>query len=292
MDIRQLRYFIAIAEAKQITAAAHKLHMAQPPLSQQLKLMERQLGVALVQRHGKYLELTEAGHILYRHALTITKLMEQAEQEVQESEEGLRGKLSIGINTISDEALPQVLLQFQEQYPHVRYKIQQNESSQLCKLLRERVIELALVRLPIHLEDFAVMHLRTERFYYLCPAGGPALLDEAAFAQLADYPLIMPSIEGLGLYHMILDELARHQLDPEILCECSDVSVLLELVAGGFGAAIVPEGMMRLVKNYPIRMCRIQDFALTASSGVIWLKHHQLSKAAERFLELLKLQQS
>ncbi|WP_312029591.1 LysR family transcriptional regulator [Paenibacillus sedimenti] len=101
MDIRQLRYFIAIAEEKQITAAAKKLHMAQPPLSQQLKLLEQDLGVKLFEKRGRFLQLTDAGNTLYRYAMKITKDMEEAQTEVTQIGSGVRGKLSIGINTIS-----------------------------------------------------------------------------------------------------------------------------------------------------------------------------------------------
>ncbi|MCZ8521922.1 MULTISPECIES: LysR family transcriptional regulator [Paenibacillus] len=139
--------------------------MSQPPLSQQLKLLENELGVALFERRGRSLHLTEPGRVLYGHALRITKLMEQARGEVGEIGRGTRGKFILGINTLSDFQLPLLLRSFKETYPEVTYKIQQNESAQLCKLLRDREIELAIVRLPVPLTDFSLVHLGTEPFY-------------------------------------------------------------------------------------------------------------------------------
>ena len=147
MDIRQLRYFIAIVEEKKISAAAERLHISQPPLSQHLKTMEEELGSKLVERSGKYFEVTEAGKTLYKYALQVAQLMKEAEAEVKDVGLGLHGRLTLGINTFSVVELPQLLQQFQQHYPKVTYKIQQNESSYLCKLVRDRVVELAIIRL-------------------------------------------------------------------------------------------------------------------------------------------------
>ena len=167
MDIRQLRYFIAIAEEKQITAASKRLHMTQPPLSQQLSSMEQELGVDLFSRNGRYLELTEAGEALYRNAINIVNLMGEVNIEVKEVGIGIRGKLLIGINTLSHYDLSGLLKSFNKRYPQITYKIQQNESGQLCKLLNERVIELAIVRFPVELKDFSVLYFKPEPFYFV-----------------------------------------------------------------------------------------------------------------------------
>lgn len=167
MDIRQLRYFIAIAEEKQITAAAERLHMTQPPLGQQLKGLEEELGVQLFVRSGKWLELTDAGEALYRRALSLTKALEETKLEVKEIGSGTRGKLMLGINTLSSIVLPQLLHKFKEAYPLITYKIQQNESAQIVRLLKERSIELGIVRLPLELGDFEVLELPSEPFISL-----------------------------------------------------------------------------------------------------------------------------
>lgn len=99
MDIRQSRYFLMIAEEGQISRAAKKLHMAQPPLSQQLRLMEEEIGAVLFarKRNGKTMGFTEAGKILYKKAQNILNLFEESILEVKEAGEGIRGSLSIGI---------------------------------------------------------------------------------------------------------------------------------------------------------------------------------------------------
>lgn len=123
MDIRQLRYFIAIVEERKISAAARRLHLSQPPLSQQLKAMEEELGSKLVERSGKYLVVTEAGKALYKYALQLDQLMEEAKMEVREVGNGLNGRLTIGVNTFSVAELPEILYHFHKLYPKVTYKI-------------------------------------------------------------------------------------------------------------------------------------------------------------------------
>ncbi|MFM1655495.1 LysR family transcriptional regulator [Brevibacillus sp. B_LB10_24] len=288
MDIRQLRYFIAIAEEKKITAAAKRLHMAQPPLSQQLRLMEQELGVPLVERRGKKLELTKAGQTLYKHALEIAHLMDESQMEVKEIGNGIRGKLAIGVNTLSWNQLPKLLRTFQEMYPKMTYKIQQNESAQLCKMVRERVIEMAVVWFPLELSDFAVLHLKTEPFCFVAPSKFQLDSDKISYEEMKHCPLILPSTEGLGVYSVILEELSQAGLQDNIICECSDLAVLFELVSSGFGSAIIPESVLKLHKGYDIRVFELADAKRAASSGLIWLKDHYLSKAAQNFIGVLR----
>src|SRR5690625_5970018 len=93
MDIKQLQYFIAIAEEKNLTAAANRLHMTQPPLSIQLKQLEQELGVKLFERSNKGMELTDKGNILYKRAVNLVNNMEDIKNEIQETEKGKKGVL-------------------------------------------------------------------------------------------------------------------------------------------------------------------------------------------------------
>lgn len=284
-----MRYFIAIVEERQISAAAHRLHITQPPLSQQLKAMEQELGTKLVERSGKFLELTQAGQALYKYALKMTQLLEEAKMSVKEVGDGITGRLALGVNTLSVVGLPQLLQQFHEKYPRVTYKIQQNESAQICQLVRDRIVELAIIRLPLKLDDFSVIHLHTEPFYFITSKKQQIANHKMTLEEMNTFPLILPSTEGLGVYHMILDVFSKYQLCPKIVAECSDISILLDLVASDFGASIVPETVIKRHKDYPIQAFKIADTDLSASTGLIWLKHHDLSSIAQNFVNLYKV---
>ncbi|GAS83346.1 LysR family transcriptional regulator [Paenibacillus amylolyticus] len=295
MDIKQCRYFIAIAEEKQITAAARRLHMAQPPLSQQLKLMEEELGVILFERKGRMMELTQAGRSFYDYAVTLTKYMEEAVMEMQSFRHGIRGKLAIGINTISDRLIPQALQQFRTTHPQVTYKIQQNESAQLCRLLEDGKVELACVRMPVQTERYEVLHLPQEPLFYISstPLDSPTEMGVGAemgtyFEQLTGIPLLLPSTEGLGMFELILDKFREHQVTPSIMGECSDINMLLELVRLGFASSIVPHTVLQLYQEHPFHVYRIQDQHSTVGSALVWLQNRYLSKPAQHFVQLVQ----
>ncbi|MCU6709085.1 LysR family transcriptional regulator [Paenibacillus sp. J5C_2022] len=290
MDMRQLRYFIAIVEERKISAAAEKLHISQPPLSQHLKAMEEELGAKLVERSGKYFEVTEAGEALYKYALQMTQLLEEAKMEVKEVGNGVNGKLKIGLNTFSVAGLSHLLHQFRELYPKVTYKIQQNESAQLCQLVKDRAIELAFIRLPLELSPFSVLHLHAEPFYFLTSARSKEQMKrEVSLADILHYPLMLPSTEGLGVHYLVMEAFSRLHLHPNMLGECSDITLLMELVSSNFCASIVPETMIRQHRSYDIHATRISPSdELSSPVGLIWLKNHTLSKAAQNFVALFQ----
>ncbi|GAB6926533.1 transcriptional regulator BsdA [Paenibacillus sp. JCM 10914] len=288
LDIRQLRYFIAIVEEGTITLAAHRLHITQPPLSQQLKAMEEELGSPLVYRRGKRLEMTESGKTLYKYALQMTQLMDEAKAEVQEVGNGDKGTLSLGVNTLSSLELPSWLAAFRAAYPHVTYKIQQNESFQLCGLVRSRKLELAIVRLPLELEDFSVLHLQTEPYYILTSDQQLARKPSISLVDMKPYPLILPSTEGLGVHYTIQMAFSEQNMEPHVVAECSDITLLLRLVASHFGVAIVPETLVKhpFLPEH-IQAIRIKDIPATASTALIWLKDQHISRTAINFINLL-----
>jgi len=289
MDIRQLCYFIAIVEERSISAAAKRLHLSQPPLSQQLKAMEEELGSRLVERSGKQLEVTEAGKALYKYALQIDQLMEEAKMEVKEVGNGVNGRLTIGVNTFSVADLPDILHQFQKQYPKVTYKIQQNESAHLCQLVRERGIELAFIRLPLELDDFSVLHLYAEPFYWITSEKKQGFGHEVSLADIQNEPLLLPSTQGLGVHYLILEAFSRFHLHPNIIGECSDIPLLMDLVSSDFCTSIVPETLLKRPKGYAMHVHKIAGTTeMSAPVGLIWLKNHRLSNTAQHFIELFK----
>ncbi|NKE04350.1 MULTISPECIES: LysR family transcriptional regulator [Mesobacillus] len=286
MDIRQMRYFIAIAEERNITAAAHKLHMSQPPLSLQLKQMEEELGVMLVERHGKKLELTDKGELLYRHALNIVHAFEEVKNELQETDEGRKGNLSIGINTLSVPEFPEWLEAFHASYPLVYLRIVQNDSAYLAELVKNRTIELGLVRLPLANQDLNYLHLYNESFIFVCRQNET---EKISMEEISHVPLILPSTEGLGSYSIIHDAFTKAQLPLQVISECSDMNVLMQLVSSGIGSTIVPESVFQSYGHPNLFAREITDAGLRSSVGLIWLKQHHLSRPARNFIDLVKL---
>jgi LysR family transcriptional regulator, salicylic acid-responsive activator of bsdBCD len=284
MDFKQLRYFIAIAEEKNITAAANRLHMSQPPLSMQLKQLEEELGVKLVERNGKKMELTDKGTLLYQHALHLVNSMEEVKNEVQETAEGKKGTLSVGINTLSVPGFSQLIQTFHKQYPLVSLKIVQNDSFYLSEMVKSRAIELAFVRLPLEHRGLAYHHLIKEPFVYVSREPRQTI----TLKEISQTPLIIPSTEGLGSYNTILEAFSKEQLQLKRIAECSDMHILMEMVTAGMGATIIPQSVKDVYKHDQIYSCTISDAELFSSLGIIWLEQHFVSAPARNFLAIVK----
>ncbi|SBO18477.1 LysR family transcriptional regulator [Carnobacterium divergens] len=289
MDFRQLNYFIAVAEEKTITAAAERLHMAQPPLSQQLKQMEEEFGTPLIERTPRQTRLTAAGTALYYEALKLVEQFAESKQLVRETGDGLKGQLKIGVNTLSDSLLAQALIDFQKDFPSVTFAIHQGESQQLCELVRKGKIELAIVRYPLDLKGFSMKFLKSEPFYFVCDGSakkGPAPDD---FHGIAGSKLMLPSTEGLGVYHSIIEYLAKYQLNPSSISTCSDIRLLFNLIEQGFCTSIVPETVLKMNPHYQVETHLLEDPLFQTSFGIIWLEERYLSKMATSFLDYLTI---
>lgn len=288
MDMRQLRYFAAIAEEGQITKAAKKLHMAQPPLSQQLKALEQELGTLLVERNGKNTELTEAGKILYDRAKELLHRIDETIIEVKEIGEGLQGTLSIGSVKTCFSYLPQRLKLFRKQHPNVTFRLFEGDSYRLAQDLKNRDIELAIVRLPLELNGFSSLPLPTDQFVGAFPKQW--MNDNTIpLRELKNVPLmLLHRVSGVGLYELVVEKFRKHKIEPNIICQCPDASMLISLVRAGVGVALLPRSALLSFSTDDLKIVEINDEIIESESAVIWLKDRYLSKNAMKFIETFK----
>lgn len=288
MDIKQLRYFLTIAEEGQITRAARRLHMAQPPLSLQLKLLEEELGVLLLERNGRSMELTQAGTVLYEKAENLLHQLNEAVAEVKEVGKGVSGVLSIGCVQSCFSYLPERIRLFQKQYPQLRFHLLEGDSFRLSEDLKERKIEFALVRLPVDMKDFSAIALPTEPFVAVMPKLWEADFTHVSIQmkELAGVPLLLlHRINGTGTYEMTVEECRRHGFEPNIVCECPNASMLLSLVRAGVGATLLPSSALSQHAAQEFTILEIGDSNIQSEAAVIWLRDRYVSQSARRFLE-------
>ena len=163
MDIKQLTYFIAIAEEGTITQAANKLHMAQPPLSTQLKLLEDELGVKLIERGARKIKLTDAGKILYKRAKHILEITTSTEKEIEEFRKGIQGTLKLGtISSSGAVLLSKRIIDFNKKYPNIKFEIHEGNTYELIEKLNSGIIEVGIVRTPFNSKNFQCLFLEAE----------------------------------------------------------------------------------------------------------------------------------
>lgn len=291
MDLKQLRYFITIAEEGQITRAAKRLHMAHPPLSRQLILLEEELGVTLMERHGRKMELTESGKLLYRKVQSLLKQLDETVLEVKETEEGLRGELSIGTFNSCMSYLPEAIQYFRKHYPRVSYQLREVSPLNVAENLESRNIEFALVRMPIQTDKYSMIPLPADSFVLVIPAKWDMLSSKTSIymKEISNIPLLVFRRGAeMDYQEIIIDECKRFGFEPNIVFECPEPSTLVPLLIAGIGAAILPKNIVTFISNEYIKTIEILDIPVQSVPAIIWLKDRQLSKSAVRFIEILQ----
>ena len=283
MDIRQLKYFQAIAEEGQISKAAKRLNIAQPPLSQQLKLLETELGVILVERGPRQIRLTEAGRLLQDRAAQLLELMKATTSELQDLGSGAKGSLTIGaVASAGATFLPDRIRSFHQQYPQVTFQFWEGSTARILELLQNGVIEIGIARAIFDPGLFHSYILQSEPLvaaqnHSICPTWKS---DSVAVSELADKPLLIHrSNEAI-----ISDCCRNHGFEPRILCRGDDIRTLLVWADAGIGVAIVPRSIVGLVPSQGLTYAEIADASLVIRKAIIWHKNRYLSTCAKNFM--------
>lgn len=292
MDMRQLKYFLTIAQEGQVTRAAKLLNIEQPPLSRQLKLMEEELGVKLFERNGKGLKLTDSGELLKQKAEALLLQFDESLREVKGMEEGVRGVLSIGSVVSCISLLPKRIELFRERYPQVTFKISEGDHFYLGEQLEKRAIDLVVARLPFeaqrHPQQYTILPLPSDPFVAVIPSSWTAYSSKEAICmkELAQFPfLTLKTDKTTRMHEQVVNECKRHGFVPNIICECSSVAIIMSLVAGGIGATVFPKSVMSSFPSTVVKMLDIEDADFQSDVGILWLRDHYLPKRAQQFID-------
>ncbi len=290
VNLKQLRYFYEIANEGQITRAAKKLHIAQPPLSQALKALEEKLEVQLFDRNGRVMELTEAGAVLYENAKTIFHKIDETTIAVKETAHGVKGTIVIGCNKSCFSHIPEKIRTYHREHAKIKFRLIEGDSYFLVKQLVEREIELAFVRRPIEMKDFNYLELPEEK--YVVVASNTFIGEFSrtiSIAELANIPLLLlHRLRGAGQYEIILDRFKEEGLEPYVICDSPNVDMLLGLVSEGLGATIIPQSTLLKHNTRDVTVLEIEDTHITSESAIIWLKDRYLSISTKRFIDLFR----
>ena len=194
MNLKQMEYFVAIVNEGNISAAAKSLHISQPPLSAQMKLLEDELGVVLFERGSRSIFLTEAGKVFYEKALHILHLTTAVSDELQQMGQGLKGPLHLGmISSVQTPRLIRALSSFVSLHPEVTLRISEGNTYELIDQLNSGLIEVGVVRTPLPTESYQCHFLEAEP---MMAVGKPEFFPDPAansisVASLASCPLIV-----------------------------------------------------------------------------------------------------
>lgn len=254
MELRHLRYFQAVAEEKHFGRAAHKLHMAQPPLSQQIKQLEDELGVTLLQRTTRRVDLTPAGEVYLVRVRAILQAVDAAGDEAVRIGSGLEGRLVIGcVGSATYSLLPALARALRERMPGVDFAFRgEMLSPDQLDALRDGSIDLALLRPFRELSedsDITMSPLREEKYVVALPEGHRlAGRSKVRVADLRGEDLIVHTGHGRSAMYDAVSALCRDAgFEPAIRHEVAETSTLVTFVAAALGVAIVPEPVAQLV---------------------------------------------
>ena len=203
MELRHLRYFVTVAEELHFGRAAQRLQIAQPPLSQQIRQLEEELGVQLFHRTKRSVQLTEAGQLFLEEACQILTRAEQAIQIVQRADRGETGRLTLGfVGSATYSVLPVVLKVFRKRFPEVLLSLHEMTTTQQVQALHEDRIHLGFVRPPIHEQELMIESILKEPFVAVLPKFHRLANEtQISLRSLANDPFILfPRYLGSGFY--------------------------------------------------------------------------------------------
>lgn len=284
MDIKQLTYFVTIAEEGTITNAANKLHMAQPPLSTQLKLLEDELGIKLIERGARKIKLTDAGKILYKRAKNILEITNSTTKEIEEFRKGVQGTLRLGTISSSGTALlSKRIIEFNKKYPNIKFEIYEGNTYELIEKINSRIIEVGIVRTPFNSKNFECLFLETEPMVAVMSSNYnfENKKDEILLEDLKDMPIILYR----RFEKILLAEFQELGLETNIFCVNDDARTTILWARAGLGIGIVPKSAINFDFMDNIKYKEISNDTLRTQISAIWIKERYLSMAAKKFLE-------
>lgn len=284
MNLKQLEYFLTIAGEGQITAAAEKLHMAQPPLSSQLKLLEDELGVRLVERKPRGIELTAAGILLKKRAEQIKSLVELTENEVSNYGKDMCGTLSIGAISSSAGIMPdKKTVAFSKAYPGVRFSVHEGNTYEVLEMLDKGIAELGIVRTPFQHRMLNYRYAPEEPMMAVMPENSKTgtLDDSIELHELLNVPLII-----YRRFDALINEaFAKADAQPYIICKCDDARTAVRWAKAGFGTALVPKSALLLSEFQGLAAKTLKCPELVTRMAIIWMKNRYVSNIGKKFIE-------
>lgn len=250
MDLRHLRYFIAVAEEGNVGRAASRLHISQPPLTRQVQQLEAELGVTLFIRTPRGMEMTEAGAHFLEEARNICSVLEQATERTQRAGQGKLGRLDIAIlgSAILD-AIPKLLQSYKEQFPDVKIVLHTMNKHEQVEALRQRRITVGFNRLLMPFPDITEELVTMEALVLAVNISSPlAQMESVPFTKLAEHPLVLfPNSARPSFLDTVMGLCQSAGFTPQIAQEVGDIVTSVALVASGFGVCLVPESACNLI---------------------------------------------
>ncbi len=291
MELRHLRYFIAVAEELHFGCAAESLGISQPPLSQQIQALEEEIGARLFERTNRRVELTDAGRLFLDESRQVLAQVDKAVLLARRAHLGELGELKIGFTSSAPftSTIPSSIHAFRKAYPDVHLDLQEMSSRQVLKALLEESLQVGVIR-PLALPDAVHwVELFREPLVAVLRADHPLAAgseDGLAIAALAEEPFVFfPRSYGTGLYDQVIALTRQAGFSPRIAQEASEAMTIIGLVSAGLGVSILPASFRRTRVDGVVYRTLSDPEATTA----VWLvrRQNEGSPLALSFIDLV-----
>jgi DNA-binding transcriptional LysR family regulator len=253
IELRHLRYFVAVAEELHFGRAAEKLYIAQPPLSQQIKQLEQSMGVELFIRNRRRVRLTEAGHVFLEQARRTLAQADYAVQAAQRAATGESGRLEVGFvsSATYHDVIPNIIRAFRDKHPDAVLALHELTSAEQVQALRDRQIDVGFVRPPIGDDTVTLESVLYEPFVAALPSSHAlSNAPEISLSALSADPFVMlPRHLNLSLYDQIVTLCQQSGFSPRVAQEAVQLQTISSLVAAGIGVSLVPASVQNLRRS-------------------------------------------
>lgn len=290
MELRQLRYFIEVAEREHVSEAAEALHVAQSAISRQIANLEGELGVSLFEREGRNVKLTQIGKIFLTHAKTAMKAIDYATKQIEEHLDPERGSIKIGFPTsLASDTLPTIISEFKQKHPNIRFQLRQGSYNFLIEAVKSRELDLAFLGpVPTNDSDVEGSILFSESMAALVPSDH--ILAEKKSIHLNEMRneefVLFP--QGYVLRKIAVDGCRQAGFIPKITSEGADLDAIKGLVAAGIGVTLLPESTFNETTPRFTTKIEIESPALIRTVGMIIPRHRKLAPSEQVFYQFVK----
>ena len=301
MQLKDIEYVSAVASEKNFSAAAEKLFISQPALSQAIKRLENELGVVLFNRSTSSVQLSSAGELFLAEGETLLRLSHQLKQHMANLAAQKSGSIRIGISTFySSYYLARILPAFRSLHPGIRISIVEGKSHELESMAVREEVDFSLIPMPLDQPELVRCHiLHQEQILFAIPADSP-LRSQLHVSMSMDFPFIDLSCASQEpfiflhrdqrFYATALRLCQDSGFSPDIVCELTNWDAINALIGSGAGVGFVPELVtQRNLKDVPVPIyCRIVNQLVTRPYVIAYKKERELSPAASDFLEFIQ----
>jgi len=291
LEFRQLQYVVQLANEKNFSRAAEKLHIAQPSLSQQIAKLEKELGIQLFQRNTSSVDLTYAGSIFAKRAQKILDMVAQLQNEMDDISQMRKGRLMIGSLPITGAHIwPKVLPIFRQRYPDIEIVLVEETTAVLEQLTANGQTDVSLLTLPLQDKTLDYIPLIEETIYLAVPQNHPLACrtEGVSLSAFADQPFIMLK-KGQGFRDTSVQICADAGFSPQIVFESSNIETVQSLVAAGMGVGFVPQMVARAAwsEHAPVYLTITEPYTPYRTIVIAHKRDRYMTKAAMAFIRTM-----